>query len=201
MKGYIDDFPTLESIAEALEASDCPMNQDEKIRIMDLIIGQSIKREASARNPQSFLYVFYPWRDRENPIPKWCEAQKEIIKSLHYPSTKGAAAPSKHTEPNFSHLILMNKPDVLMNALRNFIEADGRKASEIGAMFFRCRLLKYISNNPTEAEAKSAFKIYTNWSGVQNYMPKYVNARNYDAAFNLAERLKLLENEPDELPY
>lgn len=201
MKSAIDDFSELETIADALKAPDCPLSVNEKCAIMDLIITQSLKREANARNPQSVSYVFYAFRDRENPIPKWCEAQKKIIESIQGIKHENNPRNAKTTTPDFTHLILFDKPDILINALRKFIEADGRKAAEIGAMFLRCRILKYISGNPSEAEAKSIFKISVKWSGVQNYMPKDVKSSNYDVAFNLADRLQLFDGEPIELPY
>ena len=100
--------------------------------------------------------------------------------------------------PSFDHLITYPDHEALIKRLRDLIEVNGRRPAEIGAIFLRCRLLKYICKNPTEAEARSLFNFDADWGGVRNYMPKET-ARMFDTAFSLAEGFLIFDGEV--LPY
>lgn len=77
-------------------------------------------------------------------------------------------------EATFESIITIAKPhteEELMERLRELIEVDGQRPAMVGAIFLRCRLLGYISRNPTEREARASFKLDgIKWSGVENYM-------------------------------
>lgn len=109
LSDYVQDLnlalcyrPALNEILDGLMAPDSPMSLDEKCRILDLIAAKSKLVELeSPRGLRIMTASGGLYLEDGNPIPKWCEAQKEIIKSLHHPSAKGAAAPSKNTEPDW----------------------------------------------------------------------------------------------------
>ena len=150
MKDSVHFFPALEEIVEALKADDCPMNLDEKCRIMDLIAAKAKLREVE--NPNSLIAAIYGWRGKENPIPKWCEAQKEIIKSIHY-----QASPCTHQKSlSFVDYIQYKNPGELLKELHRHI--DGKKGASAAAPLLHAIDAKYLSKRPAKEAICAEFE-------------------------------------------
>lgn len=141
MKDGVHYFPTLEEIVDALKAQDCPMSLEEKCRILDLIAAKAKLREVE--NPNSLIAVIYGWRGKENPIPKWCEAQKEIIKSLHH-----QASTCDHQKSlSFVDYIQYKNPGALLKELH--LHIDGKRGIAAAAPLLHAIEMKYLSRRPS----------------------------------------------------
>lgn len=75
----------VKDITNALRNRD-DLTIDEKCRILDTISAYSQSR--IIENPRSLNAILLEWQGKENPVPRWCEAQKAIIIASQSPTAQ-----------------------------------------------------------------------------------------------------------------